>query len=169
MSEFFKISLSRGREMIPLSEEIELIRYYLELQKLARNKEFRLDVDIPDSFMTFSISKLTLQPLVENSVLHGFSGYRDDGGIISIQAKLEQDTLKIIVEDNGIGMMNDEVDEVNAALQVFPRPENFNHFGLYNINRRIVQQYGDAYGLYVESDISEYTRIVIRLPYDAQR
>lgn len=169
MSEFFKISLSRGREMIPLSEEIELIRYYLELQKLARNKEFRLDIDIPDSFMTFSISKLTLQPLVENSVLHGFSGYRDDGGIISIQAKLEQDTLKIIVEDNGIGMMNDEVDEVNAALQVFPRPENFNHFGLYNINRRIVQQYGDAYGLYVESDISEYTRIVIRLPYDAQR
>lgn len=168
LSEFFKISLSRGREMVSLNEEIELIRYYLELQKLARNKVFGLHIDIPAELMTFPISKLTLQPLVENSVLHGFSGYRDDGGVICIQARLEQDTLKITVEDNGIGMMDEEVAVVNAALQIFPRPESFNHFGLYNIHRRIVQQYGEQYGLRVESDISVYTRVIIYLPYEGQ-
>ncbi len=96
-------------------------------------------------------------------MLHGFAGYRDDG-VVRICAQKQGGDIKIILEDNGIGMTQDEVETVNAAIWEFPRPETFNHFGLYNINRRIIQTYGQEYGLQVESEISEFTRITIRIP-----
>ena len=84
--------------------------------------------------------------------------------MIHISAEEHNDEIIITVEDNGIGMTEEEVKTVNLALQKFPRPEEFNHFGLYNIHRRIVQTYSGQFGLSVQSEISEYTKITIRIP-----
>lgn len=163
LSDFFRISLSRGKEMISLRDEIRVCEYFLDLQRLARQKNFRLITQIPEDLLDMKINKLTLQPLVENAVIHGFAGYRDDG-VIQISAEAQNGEVIIAVEDNGIGMTEDEVETVNWALQQFPRPEDFNHFGLYNIHRRIVQSYSDRFGLTVQGEVSEYTRITIRIP-----
>ena len=166
LSEFFKISLSQGREQVPLEDEIRLIQFYIRIQHLARQQKVQLDIQIPQALYAYPVYKLTLQPLVENSIVHGFSGYRDDG-TVKIAAEVSEGDLLITVTDDGIGMMEEEVDYVNHALSLSERPDLFRHFGLYNINRRIQKSYGSAYGLAVKSEISAYTSIQIRLPYES--
>lgn len=163
LGEFFKATLSQGREMITMAEELKLVGHFLDLQRLARGKMFHLTLDVPEALMQLPINKLSIQPLVENAVLHGFDGYRADGSI-TIRASSDSGTVTIVVEDNGIGMLDEEVMEINSALQQFPKPEAFHHFGLYNIHRRIVQKYGESFGLTVYSEIGSYTKVIMTLP-----
>lgn len=167
LSEFFKLSLSRGQMEIPLSEEIRMVENYMAIQNKARHKEFVIRCQIPEELQNHPIIKLSLQPLVENSVGHGFSGYRDDGEV-HIKAWRQGDCVIVTVEDNGIGMEQDEVEKLQAVLSLPSCPKEHRHFGLYNIHRRIVQNYGEAYGLSVESEVSEYTRISVRIPWMLQ-
>ena len=164
MSEFFKISLSKGQMRIPLSHELNLIQHYLSIQRLARQKEIRIEIEIEESLKQAEIIKLTLQPLVENAVVHGFSGYRDDG-LIRISAERIENRLMVCLSDNGIGMLPEEVEELNHILQLPSLPENFHHFGLFNINRRIVQAFGKDYGMKIESEVGEYTMVRMTVPF----
>ena len=164
LSEFFKLSLSQGRMEIPLGDEIRMVESYLDIQNKARQKQFTIVCDIPDHLLRQPIPKLSLQPLVENSVTHGFAGYCDDG-VISIRAYIDGNACFIIVQDNGIGMEPEEVERLQAVLKLPACPKEHRHFGLYNIHRRITQNYGEKYGLTIESELSEYTRITVRLPY----
>ena len=164
LSEFFKLSLSQGRMEIPLGDEIRMVESYLDIQNKARQKQFAIVCDIPDHLLRQPIPKLSLQPLVENAVTHGFAGYCDDG-VISIRAYDDGDACFIIVQDNGIGMEPEELERLQAVLKLPACPKEHRHFGLYNIHRRITQNYGEKYGLTIESELSEYTRITVRLPY----
>lgn len=163
LSEFFKLTLSRGSPLIPLESELSMIRHYIEIQRLARGQEIRLKTRIPEALLSHPIIKLTLQPLVENAILHGFSGYRDDGEI-TISAEVQDEDLVLAVEDNGIGILPEELSALNEALNTYPPPANQQHFGLYNVNRRLKNSFGHRYGITIESSISEYTRVIVRLP-----
>ena len=134
------------------------------MQNKARQKQFTIVCDIPDDLLRQPIPKLSLHPLVENSVTHGFAGYCDDG-VIAVRAHAEDDVCYIIVQDNGIGMEPEEVEKLQAVLKLPACPKEHRHFGLYNIHRRITQNYGEKYGLTIESELSEYTRITVRVPY----
>ena len=133
LSEFFKISLSRGRDIIVLSEEIKLIKHYLTIQRLARQQNVSLECKIPEDLLNHPIIKLTIQPIIENAIIHGFSGYRNDG-YLQITASHDATKTNIQITDNGIGMTEDELADVTNALQHTTRPADFNHFGLFNIN-----------------------------------
>lgn len=162
LSEFFKLSLSQGRRKVALEEELELIKYYLDVQNMARDRDFRMVCNVQPQVRQSQIYKLTLQPLVENSVIHGFSGYRDDG-TITINGWCEDDILYIDVMDDGIGMGQEEVDEINQTLRLPTRPENAKHFGLYNIHSRIVYSSGADFGLEVESEVGGYTVVHLKM------
>lgn len=164
MSEFFKVSLSKGHTLIPLKNELELISNYLNIQKLARKQDIHIEFEIEEKLYSHLIIKQTLQPLVENAVVHGFSGYRDDG-TISISAKHQDNCVQLQITDNGIGILPEEVEELNRILQLPVLPENFPHFGVFNINRRIIQTYGNEYGIFVESEVGLYTTIHMKIPY----
>lgn len=164
MSEFFKISLSKGSDFVTLGKELQLIRHYLEIQHIARYQNICLICDVDEVLYDYPIIKLLLQPIVENAIIHGFSGYRDDG-TIHIRAIQNADILEIIVTDNGIGILPDELEEIQQILKQNIKEKQGRCFGLYNINRRIVQTYGANYGLNVESEISEYTTARVRIPY----
>lgn len=164
LTQFFKISLSHGRENITLQKELQLISHYLEIQKIARNKDISLICDIDDTLTMYPIFKLTLQPLVENAIIHGFSGYRDDG-TVKISAKRSGDMVMIQVTDDGIGITEEDVEHINQIMTEFKRPEEFGHFGLFNVNQRIIREYGPEYGIRVESQVCAYTTIHIRMPY----
>ncbi|MDO4487745.1 MAG: histidine kinase [Eubacteriales bacterium] len=164
LSGFFRLALSRGVERIPLQKEIRLVETYINIQRLARNQNVTLIKTIQDDLLDYSIIKLTLQPLVENAYLHGFAGYRDDG-TITINASHDETCLTITVTDNGIGMMPDEVEAVNAYLQANSLSDNSHSVGLFNVNRRIIHEYGREYGLSIVSEVSEYTTVTVKLPY----
>lgn len=164
LSGFFKLSLSRGKAEIPLSEEIQLVKHYLSIQHFARQQNISLEIDIPPELMRQPIVKLTLQPIVENAVLHGFAGYRNDG-VVRIRAEKQESVLLVSITDNGIGLMPEELSTVISTLEQYPPPKNMRFFGLYNVNWRIRRTYGKEYGLSIDSAVCDYTRITLRLPY----
>lgn len=164
LSGFFRLALSRGVERITLERELQLIETYVNIQRLARNQNVTLIKTIPEELLDHSIIKLTLQPLVENAYLHGFAGYRDDG-TLTIRAVHDDKTLILTVEDNGIGMLNEEVEQINKNLRTNSLPQKTHSVGIYNVNRRIMHEYGNEYGVTIQSSVSEYTIVTVTIPY----
>lgn len=164
LSEFFKRTLSGGKAMVPLSSELDTIRHYLNIQRLARQQNISLICNIDPISLNYPIIKLILQPIVENSIIHGFSGYRNDG-TIKINVVLNYGVLELTVTDNGIGLLPDKIDAINSYLHLYPPPQNICSFGLYNVHRRIIQTYGESFGVRIDSAISEYTCVTLTLPY----
>lgn len=166
LSGYFQYALSKGNQIIPLADELTLIQYYLDLQRLARHKSFTLKLEIPGQYLATMLPKLTLQPIVENAILHGFDGYRDDGVII-ISAREETDRLILQVTDNGFGIMHDELEALNQSLHARMRPSDLHSFGLYGINRTLQQNYGPEYGLQITSEVDRFTCVTVTLPMDS--
>lgn len=165
LSSFFKLTLSKGNEEITLANEIAMIQYYLRLQNLGRGKSFTLRDEVPEPWRGCRILRLTLQPLVENSVIHGFSDWRDDGEIVlSVRADEEAGQLQIILCDNGIGILPEELDALLEDLRTYPPKKDHTHYGLYNVERRIQNKYGAQYGLTIESEVGDFTRITVTVP-----
>ena len=163
LSGYFQYALSKGNQIIPLADELTLIQYYLDLQRIARHKDFTLKLDIPECFLSVKLPKLTLQPIVENAILHGFDGYRDDG-TITISAKEEDDKLILQVTDNGFGILPEELVSLNDSLHARVRPTDLHSFGLYGINRTLQQNYGSEYGIAITSEIDSFTCVTVTLP-----
>ena len=169
LGNFFKLALSKGNQEVPLSNEIGMIQYYLKIQNLGRGKSFHLEDQVPEEWRSLRILRLTLQPLVENAVIHGFSNYRDDGQVtISVQADKGRHALTICVEDNGIGILPEDLDILMEDLNTYPPTKEHKHYGLYNVEHRIRNKYGRQYGLALESEVGDFTRVTLNLPLSSQ-
>ena len=164
LSDFFKRSLAKGQEYTTLREGTELIQSYLELQRLAGEKDYRLQVCIPPELQEYKLLHLLLQPVVENSVVHGFSAFRDDGTIY-ISAQIVGTQLELHVQDDGVGIPPAKLDAVNRYLNEDLYKEDKQHYGLRNVVRRIKTYYGKEYGIQISSEVGEYTDVMIRIPY----
>ena len=166
LSSFFRLSLSKGNEKITINTEMEMIRNYIDIQNLARQKEIKLIEKLQKDILTYNILRMTILPAVENSVIHGFSGYRDKDGRIIVRGITDKDknTLTITVRDNGIGIEKKALDELNKFISIKNRAKEQKHFGLYNVNWRIKNQWGVQYGVVIRSEISDYTEVEITLP-----
>ena len=170
LSNFFKISLSGGNDLIPIKKELELIQNYINIQRSARGKDITLNIKAPKELLDSNIIKLSIQPIVENSILHGFSGFRDDGIIsITIQHTSDKRGIQIIVEDNGIGIQENKLKLINRMLKSYPQQTEIKHFGLYIVQRRIKNLFGANYGISFESELGNYTRVIITIPSTAQK
>lgn len=166
LSSFFRIALSRGKEWIPIRQEIEHVRNYLYIQKIRYRDILEYEFDVDESILEYTILKLTLQPLAENALYHGIKNKRG-GGKITIRARrVENDTVLLEVEDNGIGctpyklgkiqeQLDEESDVINTTTE---------GFGLINVNNRIKLYYGKQYGISIESQYQEGTKITVAIP-----
>lgn len=163
LSGYFQYALSDGKQCIPIKDELKLIACYLDLQHLARHKTFSFVEDLPDEILEAYIPKLTLQPLVENSIKHGFDGYRDDG-IIRLTGEIKENNIILSLSDNGFGITPDELSELNSLFGQELAIQEIKSFGLYGINRTIRQLYGTGYGLKISSEIDRYTLVTITIP-----
>lgn len=165
LSRFFKISLSKGTMFIPVWQELEHVRSYIEIQKLCSARKITLNSLIEKELLNFRIIKHTFQPLVENSIMHGFKGYQDNG-IITISACSEPDgNISFIVEDNGMGLLDQEVESINNYLETnsITMEDTNKPFGIKNVNDRIKNFYGENSGIRIESEFGCYTRIYVRI------
>jgi two-component system sensor histidine kinase YesM len=169
LSNFFRLSLSKGSAKIALETELEIIRNYIHIQNLARHKSIVLREEIPENFKTYKMLCMTILPIVENSVIHGLSGYRDDGEIIvRCNIEYQTNTLIITVRDNGVGIEENELKELNQNIDIKNRAKDQKSFGLYNVNWRIKNEFGMHYGISISSEISDYTEVRIALPNEQE-
>ena len=163
LSDFFKRALAKGQMYATLEEEVALIKSYLELQHLVGSKDYRLQTCIDPDLVDLKILHLLLQPIVENSVAHGFHDFRDDG-TICVSAIQKDGMVELEVQDNGMGMDPEQVKRINSLIGENIHTENNKHYGLRNIARRIKLYYGKEYGIEVYSEMGEYTKVIIRVP-----
>ncbi len=162
LSRFFRISLSKGQDLIPLSDELEHVRNYLIIQGMRYQNKITFNIDVDESLFLYKTLKIILQPLVENSIYHGIKN-KDEKGNIDITASIEDGNLVIAVHDDGVGM--DDETRQNILKETFVQKHSSGSgIGVRNVNSRIKLYFGDEYGLSFESELGVGTTVYIKLP-----
>jgi len=163
LTHLFRIGLSKGNEIIPLSEELKHVESYLIIQLARYEDKLAYQIELPEALRSNDVLKLILQPLVENAIYHGIKPKRGPGRI-DIVARIEEQRLYIQVSDNGIGILGDRLAELREMLEQTGNRTIETGFGLYNVHERIRLTYGDPYGLTIESSVGKGTIIEVCLP-----
>jgi len=164
LARFFRISLSRGSNIIPIADELEHARHYLTIQKMRYKNKFSAEISAENQVETLYTLKLIVQPILENAIYHGMA-YADGDGEIVIRAFREGDDVLIEVADNGPGMPEEVVMQLldpNAPQAAFGTKGS--GIGFRNVHRRIQLAFGPAYGLTILSEPDAGTTVRIRLP-----
>ncbi|MBQ6271994.1 MAG: sensor histidine kinase [Clostridiales bacterium] len=162
LSDFFRLSLNKGKENVTIREELAHVRSYLEIQHIRYQDIMEYEISVPEEFYDYMIPKLSVQPIVENALYHGIKNKRG-GGKITVTGEEKKDWFAIVVEDTGKGMTEDRLREVRKALRE-RTTEQSAVYGMYNVNERIRLTYGEGYGVHIESIPDKGTRVIIRLP-----
>lgn len=159
IGQFYRTSLSSGRNLIPIRTEVENIKNYIEIQKMRYGDKIRYDISFDEDIMDIPIVKLTLQPIVENAIYHGVKNVSYQGEI-TIRGSREKEDVLIRVKDNGVGM-----DETTASqLLNAHMNQDKTSFGLYNVNQRLELYFMKPYGISVFTKPGEGTEIFVRIP-----
>lgn len=166
LARFFRISLSGGRNIIPVRDELEHVKNYLMIQEMRYKNKFRYEITAQPETLELSTIKLMLQPIVENAIYHGME-FMEDSGTITVTAELRDGDLVIVVADNGLGMTPEQAARLLTGDPL--RPENTRRkpgsgVGLKNVQSRIHLYFGEQYGLTIQSEPDEGTKVIIRLP-----
>ncbi len=164
LSTFFRTTLSKGRDRITVQEEEAHIRSYLEIQQFRYRDILEYEIRIPEELNSYEILKLTLQPLVENALYHGIKNKRGLGHILVIGAA-DGGRLVFKVQDDGRGMTREQLSHVREIISGRAADaETTSGFGLFNVQQRIVLNYGAGYGLTVESEEGSWTEVTAVIP-----
>lgn len=161
LAKLFRISLSKGRTVISVKDELQHAQSYMNIQKVRYKNSFSVVFDVEESLHSYCTVKLILQPILENAINYGVSGM-DDCGQIRVEGKQEDGNLILSVVDNGIGMSEEE-----AAFVLTDSNRAHKHgsgVGLVNVNNRIQLLFGKSYGLNIESELDEGTKVSICIP-----
>lgn len=163
LSIFFRTSLSKGKDIIPLSEEERHTLSYLEIQQYRYRDILEFEINIPKELGGIPVPKLSIQPLAENALYHGIKNRRGKGKIL-IEGREEEDALVLTVSDNGQGMTPERLHEVQEAIRTGKRAG----FGLAAVAERIALYYGPGYGMKISSEGGKGTTVEIRLGKNIQ-
>ena len=161
LARLFRISLSKGKNIIPVSDELEHARNYMTIQQMRYKNKFTVTFSVAPETRGLSTIKLIVQPLLENAIYHGME-YMDGDGTIHVNTYLDGDSLWIDVIDNGGGMHADVRDSLLTDKARIPQKGS--GIGLRNVHERIQLCYGKQYGLTIMSELDEGTTVRIRLP-----
>lgn len=162
LSNFFRTTLSEGKDCITIREEQSHIKSYLEIQQFRYQDIMEYNIDIDDGIYEYGIPKLTLQPLVENALYHGVKLKRGLGHI-EIRGYEQGGDIVFRIQDDGIGMSKDELKRLRGNVIRTNREEEARGFGLRNVNTRAHYYYGNDYGLSIESEKGKGTTVTIRI------
>lgn len=161
LAKFYKLSLNKGKSIISIKDELTHVSLYVQIQNMRYSNRINLNILVNEEIQEFSIPKITLQPIVENSILHGILGKENQAGNIIIKGIMEDEDILISIEDDGAGIPEDVIskifsDELNSRKG--------SGYGIKNINERLKISYGEKYGISFESEIGVGTKVKIRIP-----
>jgi len=153
LSNLLRMTIVNGSEFISLETEVANLFHYVAIFQMSQEKDFAFSTDIPHELKSYQIPKLLLQPLVENSLIHGLNDSIEKGKI-TVTAKKTEDNVCITIRDNGGGIDKSK-----------PRKgQKFSGIGVENVNERIKLNYGAEYGLKIESELGQGTTVCLILP-----
>ncbi|MDA3852069.1 MAG: sensor histidine kinase, partial [Spirochaetaceae bacterium] len=159
LARFFRISISRGKNLIPVRDEIAHVRNYLTIQQIRYQERFEYQFDVDKALSDFPVMKLILQPLVENAIYHGMG---DEKERIDLRGFREDDFLYFQVENTGLGIDKQRIEEMYRRIR---DPRNDAGVGLRNVYQRLKLYHGEASEILIESELDEYTRITLKIPF----
>jgi sensor histidine kinase YesM len=159
LSAFYRGVLNRGKIVCRMKEEIEMVKRYVEITKFVYKIDIDIIFDVDDEFLDLFTLKLLIQPVVENSILHGIRPKKE--GTIAILGSVKNDEVVLSISDDGIGMDKDMVRILN---EITSKSEFDKSYGITNVNRRIKMLLGEDYGLRYSSTPNEGTTVNIKLP-----
>lgn len=162
LSRFYKLTLSRKKGISTIARELEHVTIYVQLQNMRYHDSIELITDIPDELSEYQIPKLTLQPVVENSILHGILEKESKSGTIVITGWMENEDVVLLISDDGIGISPEILSTIlsgNGKSQ-----SGGTNIAVYNTHRRLQILYGNDYGLTYSSNPGEGTEVEIRFP-----
>ncbi len=162
LARLFRISLSRGKSIIPLQDELEHARHYMTIQEIRYKNRFSTRILAQNGTEGLYTLKLVVQPILENAIYHGMAACEDDG-LILVTARREGGDVVIEVADNGTGMRPEVVAQLLDEDRAAP-PGKGSGIGVRNVHRRIRLTFGEPYGLTIRSEPDEGTVVQIRLP-----
>lgn len=158
LARLFRISISRGHELISIEKEIEHAKSYLKIQNFRYKNQFTYDFKVDDTCLSYLCNKITLQPIIENAIYHGIDRMVDEGKI-EIRIFTEHEKIVFEVEDNGVGMTEEQCQEI---LQKDSGDKA--GIGIKNVNDRIKIYFGEEYGITIRSELDEGTCVTITMP-----
>lgn len=158
LARLFRISISRGHELIPVAKEIEHAKSYLEIQKYRYKNQFTYTFDVDPGCLDYYCNKITLQPIIENAIMHGLDLLVDEGRI-DVRVSQDESGIVFCVQDNGVGMSPEQ-----AASILEEDAQDRTGIGIKNVNDRLQIYFGKQYGLHISSELDVGTRVEIRMP-----
>ncbi|WP_211746107.1 sensor histidine kinase [Paenibacillus sp. Marseille-Q4541] len=158
LSRFYRTSLNKGNHLTRISEEISNIKAYLDIQLLMHEEEFQIIFEIPNEAYEYETINFILQPIVENAIVHGLDEREEEKGclLIRVESDVEAELIHILVQDNGKGM---DQEQVNGWIHA-----EGGGYGLRNVHERIQLYYGEEYGISIESEPGTGTKVLVKLP-----
>lgn len=158
-----RISLSKGREIITVEEEMKYIESYLIIQKIRYEDKLNYNIEFDKNMLNYKLIKLILQPLIENAIYHGIKEKRG-AGKIDIIGKVKEDMLYFLICDNGKGIEEELLRKINGMISDGKVDDKKIGYGIFNVNERIKIMYGEKYGLNYKSTYGEGTIVEVRHP-----
>ncbi|HBE77074.1 MAG TPA: hypothetical protein DDW65_04735, partial [Firmicutes bacterium] len=159
-------SLGKDEATTTVDEEIENLRNYTHIMKVRYGDKFDVDFMIDEELKATGILKMILQPILENAILHGMSE-KESKGFIQVSGTRIRDEVYFEIYDNGVGISPEQVAQLLNGN--YKNPKGLSSIGIGNVDRRIKLNYGSHYGLTIESELGEYTRVKVVLPFITNR
>lgn len=163
LSKLLRYSINSHKSQVPLNLELEHVKGYMTIQQIRFDDKINFEVQVQPELLSYSVIRFILQPIVENSIVHGIdkgTGY----GTIILTGKKQDDRMVITIQDDGAGMSAARLQSLLDKQFTLPTEEGTGGHGLMNVHRRIVLRYGRQYGIAIESNLGIGTQISIILP-----
>jgi two-component system sensor histidine kinase YesM len=158
LADFYRIALSKGKEIITVEEELKNVENYLAIQRVRYSDIFDYEIKAGEDVLGYEIPKLTIQPLVENSIYHGLK-LKGSFGKLLIESYVQDNDVIIKITDDGVGISKEKLKKITDNNH-----ESKESFGLPSVNERIKLYFGEEYSLKIDSVMGEWTTATIRIP-----
>lgn len=166
LSSMLRYTVKSGGNIVTLKDEINNVENYLALQKFRFEDKLNYSINIPEELYTVKVPKLILQPIVENSIVHGIEKLKTPGNI-SIHCQLEEGFCSVIVRDNGVGMKQEDIDKLQKYFNSYNEhlsDEDDKKIGLYNVYQRMLLLYDKKFSMHITSDKMQGVEVRLNIP-----
>jgi len=168
LSNMLRYTIKSGGNIVTLKDEINNVKNYLSLQKFRFEEKLNYSIDIPENLYSIKVPKLILQPIVENSIVHGIEKLKKPGNI-SILCRLEKDICTVIVRDNGVGMEQADINKLQRYFNSYNEnllDEDEKKIGLYNVYQRMLLLYDKKFSMHISSNKMQGVEVRLNIPID---
>lgn len=164
LGKMMRSNLEVGRSKVLLSQELEVVRCYLDIQQFRYEERLKYQFIVDPAVESLYMPPLIVQPLVENAVIHGLDN-TTNGAMVTVNIRQEENHAVFTITDNGAGIAPDRLEQIRSTLEIGEEQEGA-RIGLRNVHDRLKLSYGAEYGLSIESRLNEGTSITFRIPME---